>query len=740
MIQKLAKERFKDPKQIDSIAQAYGLDPTLVLTLMALPEDELQGLVEHFHAGNEAFKLTPDVLLKWTDLHRTFEEAGGEIEVAFQNKLVLLTPEIGRVAEHLGFIIDSAIREGSQVDQFIKGPLKSGIARFGEIMESGQFREGTENFLQKSLTAVHLVESIGWGNLLSGYLTFKGAQIGARIGGAVGGLPGAIVGGTIGAMAGRVGGPGVEGGSTPQGEPDDVVKRFGGGGKQAAPAPSASPQSNVPKPNVNNASPQAAPSPSGFSAAPVPSDRFGTMPPNMSNVQARRPADRQASPASHTGEYGQGNMRDVEHPRRYQGMIDIDGQKFDYATGSERRGRGSSPYGDHPLLGGYDPSALGGRGAYRTQDVYDPQVRDKRGAVEIHASRQDDVNRIETASCFGIPASEWPQARNALDKYIASHGGATLRVYPDGHAEVVPRSSPTPTEWGKRDFNNGGVTGARGPQGNVSRGDPAAVAESVEGLRDRDPEGHRKLMEYLRTGGHGMDPADKNWCASFVSASLHHAGVKDIPQDQGGDIATKYMKWGTAVDPKDVQRGDVMIGGTQGHRPGDLGGHMAIVTGPVKEGRIPIIEGDQRDDPTSYARNPGSAYSTTTTGPAYEGGHHVGKNTVPLTGPGSEGLMFRRPPKDDKTSMLHDGGNKAPGHYKDEDSAVSLHDISKWGLKDIPGKDIDVAAGESHHGNDPHPAYTRERMRTTLDTYGRKEESRTKITNNSGQHVEVITT
>jgi len=121
---------------------------------------------------------------------------------------------------------------------------------------------------------------------------------------------------------------------------DDVVKRFGGGGKQAAPAPSASPQSNVPKPNVNNASPQAAPSPSGFSAAPVPSDRFGTMPPNMSNVQARRPADRQASPASHTGEYGQGNMRDVEHPRRYQGMIDIDGQKFDYATGSERRGRG----------------------------------------------------------------------------------------------------------------------------------------------------------------------------------------------------------------------------------------------------------------------------------------------------------------------------------------------------------------------------------------------------------------
>lgn len=69
---------------------------------------------------------------------------------------------------------------------------------------------------------------------------------------------------------------------------------------------------------------------------------------------------------------------------------------------------------------------------------------------------------------------------------------------------MVPRSSPTPTEWGKRDFNNGGVTGAPKPQGNVSRGDPAAFAKSVEGLRDRDPEGHRKLMKYLRTGGQAI--------------------------------------------------------------------------------------------------------------------------------------------------------------------------------------------------------------------------------------------
>jgi len=39
----LQRSGFKDPKQNDSIAQAYGLDPTLVLTLMGLPKIELQG-------------------------------------------------------------------------------------------------------------------------------------------------------------------------------------------------------------------------------------------------------------------------------------------------------------------------------------------------------------------------------------------------------------------------------------------------------------------------------------------------------------------------------------------------------------------------------------------------------------------------------------------------------------------------------------------------------------------------
>jgi len=129
------------------------------------------------------------------------------------------------------------------------------------------------------------------------------------------------------------------------------------------------------------------------------------------------------------------------HPARYQGKMKIGDETFDYASGSGRMGRGSSPFGSHPIMG-FDRSALGGRGggAFRTRDVYDPQTGDKRGAVEIHMSNQDDVNRIETHGCFGIPRLQWPRAKAALQKYLKEHpGGATLMVSPNGEASIVPR-------------------------------------------------------------------------------------------------------------------------------------------------------------------------------------------------------------------------------------------------------------------------------------------------------------
>jgi hypothetical protein len=164
----------------------------------------------------------------------------------------------------------------------------------------------------------------------------------------------------------------------------------------------------------------------------------------------------------------------------------------------------------------------------------------------------------------------------------------------------------------------GGATpGAKG-------GNPADFAESLEGLHDHDPAGHAKIQGFLRTGGHSMDPATTDWCAGFVSAALHHAGVRDIPQVEGGDVANAYQRWGTPIEAKDVQRGDVVIT-TRGRRPGGLGGHISIATGPLDaDNEIPVIEGDTR-------------------APDWGRGHprHMVKHDWETPSPG---LIFRRPP------------------------------------------------------------------------------------------------
>lgn len=143
----------------------------------------------------------------------------------------------------------------------------------------------------------------------------------------------------------------------------------------------------------------------------------------------------------------------------------------------------------------------------------------------------------------------------------------------------------------QKDAATGGAPPPPPPAGNG--GNPADFAESLDNLHDHDPTGHAKIMEFLRTGGHGMDPATTDWCASFVGAALHKAGYKDIPQVKGGDVANAYQNWGTAIAAKDVQRGDVVIT-TRGRGPGAMGGHLSLATGPMADGKIPVIEGDTR--------------------------------------------------------------------------------------------------------------------------------------------------
>src|ERR1017187_2340061 len=109
-------------------------------------------------------------------------------------------------------------------------------------------------------------------------------------------------------------------------------------------------------------------------------------------------------------------------------------------------------------------------------------------------------------------------------------------------------------------------------------------------LKDHDPEGHRLIQQYLRTGGQGMDPANTDWCASFVGSSVRQAGGTP---PAGANVASNWARYGHGVDPNAVRRGDIVVN-RRGRRPGATGGHVMIATGPADHGEVPVVEGDTR--------------------------------------------------------------------------------------------------------------------------------------------------
>lgn len=98
------------------------------------------------------------------------------------------------------------------------------------------------------------------------------------------------------------------------------------------------------------------------------------------------------------------------------------------------------------------------------------------------------------------------------------------------------------------------------------------------------------IQEYLRTGGTGMDPRKRDWCAAFVNASLAHSGLKGLPEGLSRNLAVGYQSWGRGLQPGEtVGKGDVLVKsrGIQ-YDPSKLnpdqwrsqvGGHVGLATG-----------------------------------------------------------------------------------------------------------------------------------------------------------------
>lgn len=65
-----------------------------------------------------------------------------------------------------------------------------------------------------------------------------------------------------------------------------------------------------------------------------------------------------------------------------------------------------------------------------------------------------------------------------------------------------------------------------------------------------------KVLAYFRDAGHPEVPNDETaWCAAFVGAMLHRAGIPNT----GSLLARSYLEWGEPVDRADAREGDIVI-------------------------------------------------------------------------------------------------------------------------------------------------------------------------------------
>jgi hypothetical protein len=122
---------------------------------------------------------------------------------------------------------------------------------------------------------------------------------------------------------------------------------------------------------------------------------------------------------------------------------------------------------------------------------------------------------------------------------------------------------------------------------------------------------HAELQSYLHDGGQDLDPHKLAWCAAFVSASLQKAGLPVPTQVVKGSAvgpgayAPNYLSYGSAVDPKNVQAGDILVANN--------GTHVGFAEGPIRQGpngpEVQLLAGNEKDQSGQYA--PGSYTSPT---------------------------------------------------------------------------------------------------------------------------------
>ncbi|HEX5211640.1 MAG TPA: hypothetical protein VFW22_07895 [Pseudolabrys sp.] len=159
-----------------------------------------------------------------------------------------------------------------------------------------------------------------------------------------------------------------------------------------------------------------------------------------------------------------------------------------------------------------------------------------------------------------------------------------------------------------------------------------ALSDAKSMLGKNEAPNRSEIMQYLHDGGQDLDPHKLAWCAAFVSASLQKAGLPvptQVVKDSAfgpGAYAPNYLTYGSAVEPKNIQAGDVLVANN--------GSHVGFAEGPIRQGpngpEVQLLAGNERDPSGQYA--PGS-YTNPQTGAVANRAQvgMVGERWVPLS-------------------------------------------------------------------------------------------------------------
>lgn len=168
--------------------------------------------------------------------------------------------------------------------------------------------------------------------------------------------------------------------------------------------------------------------------------------------------------------------------------------------------------------------------------------------------RMPEANQPQT----GQPQQQSPAGNLPIGAQVPSISPGNIRAQGDTGRPVGPTAQTTP-----------GTTSTSAVD----------LAASMVG-RNR-----RGSLDYMARGG--VTNRGEAWCAQFVNATLSQTGQRGTESA----VANSFQTWGSAVQPDQVRPGDVVLQ-TRGRAANQVGGHVGIATGVVRDGQIEMIAGN----------------------------------------------------------------------------------------------------------------------------------------------------